>query len=137
MNPKEIFLITRVFKNKIEKTHKMKPAYTRTYDFLKDLVCEFTKIDAKIYPVLEESMNFPPFEHAPVILKIIQDLSLGSTNFPDLGIILKITKDSEKISILSTLFHMFSKKQIEDTILYVEKSKFTTDEVKFELTRIN
>lgn len=48
MNPEEIFLISRVFKNKIEKYQKMKPSYARACDFLKSLVCDFVTIDANI-----------------------------------------------------------------------------------------
>lgn len=69
MNSEEIFAISRVFKNNIEKHHNMKPTYARACDFLKSLICDFVMIDVEIYPVLAENTNFPPFEHAIFITK--------------------------------------------------------------------
>lgn len=69
MNPEEFFSIARVFKNKIDKHHNMKPTYTNAYDFLKALVCDFAKIDVEIYPILLEKMDFPPFNMLHVSVK--------------------------------------------------------------------
>lgn len=80
-------------------------------------------------------MNFPHFEYALTITEGIQNLSHRAKNFLKLGILFKISKDSEKFFILASMFHRFLKKQLEDTISYVENFKFTTDEVKYELTR--
>lgn len=92
-------------------------------------------MDIRIHLVLVEKMNFPPFEHAPIITEGIQDLSLGATKFLDLGIVFKCSKDSEKNFIPATMFHRCSKKKLEDIISYGEKSNLTTDAVKFEKTR--
>lgn len=45
----------------------MKPVNARACDFLKALVCDFAKIDAEIHHVLAEKINFPSFEHAPIL----------------------------------------------------------------------
>ncbi|CAI9272689.1 unnamed protein product [Lactuca saligna] len=74
-------------------------------------------------------MNFPLFEHAIFITKGIQDLSIDSTSFPDLGIVFKLSKNSKKKHFLPTNgFHRCSKNQLADTITYIEKFKFIADE---------
>lgn len=61
-------------------------------------------MDIRIHLVLVEKMNFPPFEHAPIITEGIQDLSLGATKFLDIGIVFKCSKDSEKFSFQPPCF---------------------------------
>lgn len=86
-----------------EKYHKMKLAYTRACDFLKAIVCDFAKIDVEIHLVPAEKLNFPPFEYDLKFTKGIHNLSLGATNFPKLVIVFKISRDSEKFFIPSTM----------------------------------
>lgn len=113
----------------------MKPTYARATAFLNVLICDITKIDAEIHVVHAKKMDFLPFEHAPFTTKGIEDLSLRATRFLELVIIFKISKDSEKHFIPTTVFHRCWKKQHANTISYVEKSKFTINELKFEITR--
>ena len=45
MNPREVFLIAKVFQNKSEKYPKMKIAFERASTFLRENVCDFAKIE--------------------------------------------------------------------------------------------
>lgn len=69
MNPKEIFTITRFFKIKSYKYTKIEEAYPKVANFLQAHVCEFLRIDAEIYSVLAEKMNFPLFEILEYIIE--------------------------------------------------------------------
>lgn len=109
-NLEEIFLITKVFRNKIEKHHKMKPIYARACDFIKSLACDFQPVDAEINSVLAAKIGLPLIDSPLAITEGIQEMSLGATNYPNIGIIFKLAKDSEKIFIPSSTFHRCLKK---------------------------
>lgn len=104
MNPKDFFLITRVFQLKVLKYLKMEDAHIRVADFLRAYVYDFGKNDFEIHSTLSEKVKFPPFEHSNYITKGIQDLSLGATSFPALCIIFKPSRDSEKFFRPATAF---------------------------------
>lgn len=99
------------------------------------LVCDFGKIDAEVYPVLSPKFNFPPFEPAPSFTEGYQDMSLGATNFPELGVIYKKANSDLKFFIPTTSMHRLTRKQLEVTLAAVQHSKFTTYEVMFEISR--
>lgn len=124
-----------VFQLKAQKYPKMEDAYIRFVDFLKSLVCDFGKIDVEIHSVLAEKMNYPPFEHPEYITDRIHHLSLGATNFPQLGIVFRLSRDSEKFFLPTTFFHHCFSKQLEGTLLMAQKSKKTTEEVRFEISQ--
>lgn len=102
MNPKEILLIARFFQLKFLKFPKMEDAYIKATKFLKALICDFRRIDAEIQSVLTKKMNFPPFEHHVYITEWFQDLSLRAKNFPQLSIVFRLSRDSEKFFLLAT-----------------------------------
>lgn len=135
MNPEEIFLIARVFKFKAQKHPQMTIAYEKACDFLRALVCDFGKIDAEIYPSFAPKFEFPPFEPVPTFTNGFQDMSLGATNFPQLGVIYKRANIDLKYFIPASSLHRLTKKQLEVTLAAVQKSKFTTEEIKFEIVR--
>lgn len=83
----------------------MEEIYLRDSNFLQRLVCDFGRIDVEINSVLSEKMNFPPLETPKYITEWIQEMSLGATNFPKLGIIFKLSRDSEKFFLPDTSFH--------------------------------
>ena len=111
----------------------MKVAYERACDFLKELICNFGKIDAKIHPVLAKKFDFPEFEHVPTYTNEFQEMSLGETNNPELGVVYKRAQDGLKYFILVTVIHRLTKKKLDITLDSVQKSKHTMDEVKFEI----
>lgn len=81
----------------------MEEAYLRDADFLKSLMCDLGKIDAEICPILAKKMNFPLVEVAMKIIEGILNLSLRATYYHELGIVFKISIDSEIWSLLETL----------------------------------
>lgn len=81
MNPEEIFFISRVLQLKSEKYHKMKIAWDRVCEFFKDLVCDFTRIDAEIYPILAMKFIFPELDPVVSFTNGFQEMSLGATNY--------------------------------------------------------
>ena len=135
MNPKEVFLIAKVFQNKAEKHPKMKTALDRVNNFLRETVCNFAKIDADIYPIISKKFDLPPLDPAPMPTEGFADRSLWATNFPELGIIFKRKIDNVKYFIPVSAMHRLTRKQIDICRTAVEKSKFTTTEVKFEILR--
>lgn len=56
--------------------------------YLRSLIGDFATIDAEIHPILQEKLDLPPFEPPHFITEGIQEMNLGSTNYPDLGLIL-------------------------------------------------
>lgn len=58
-------------------------------------------------------------------------MSLGATNFPKLGIILKLFRESEKFFLPAITFHRCSPEQLEGTLPMAQNSKHTTKEVRF------
>lgn len=89
MNPEVNFLIARVFQLKAEKYPKMKIAFERACEFHKALVCDIGKIDAEIDPVISNKFYFPPVKTVPNYTEFFQDMSIGETKFPKLGVIYK------------------------------------------------
>ena len=71
------------------------------------------------------------------LIKVLgfQERSLGATNFPDLGVIFKRKNDETKYFIPMTAMNRINRKQLEITQTAVNKSKHTTAEVKFEISR--
>ena len=135
MNPEEIFLIARVFQNKAEKHPKMQIALDKAKSFLKDTVCDFAKIDADIHPTILKKFDLPPLEPVSMLTEGFEERSLGATNFPELGIIFKRKTDNVKYFIPMNAMHRLPKKQLDICKTAVERSKHTTAEVKFEITR--
>ena len=64
------------------------------------MICEFGKIDVENHPVLAKKFNFPEFEPMPSLTDGIQDISLGATNFPELGVVYKRAQVGPKYFIL-------------------------------------
>ena len=89
MNPKEVFLIARVFQIKSEKHPKIKIAYEKAFEYLRSTVCDFAKIDVDIHLALVQKFNLPAREPAPVFTEGYKDRSLSETNFPELGVVFK------------------------------------------------
>ena len=135
MNSEEIFLIAKVFQNKSEKHPKMKIELEKANSFLRDTVCDFAKIDADIYPTILKKFDLPPLEPVPMPTEGFEERSLGTTNFPDLGVIFKRKTNNVKYFIPMTAMHSLTKKQLDICRTAVERSKHTTEEVKFEITR--
>lgn len=96
MNLKEIFTISQVFSFKIEKHHKMNPTYERACNFLRSILCDFAIIYVEIHQILENQVDLHPFKYPTMITKGIQEMNCGATNCPDLVIIFRTTKDTEK-----------------------------------------
>ena len=135
MNPEEVFLIAKVFQNKAEKHPKMKTALDRVNNFLRETVCDFAKIDVDIYPIISKKFDLPPLDPAPMPTEGFADRSLGATNFPELGIIFKRKTDNVKYFIPISAMNRLPNKQLDICRTAVERSKHTTAEVKFEITR--
>lgn len=135
MNPEEVFLIARVFQNKLEKNPKMKIEFERANTFLRQTVFDFAKIDADIHITLAEKFNLPPLDPDPMLTEGFQERSHGEKNFPDLGVIIKRKNDEIKYFIPITAMHRLTQKKIEVTQTVVLKSKHTTAKVKFEISR--
>lgn len=135
MNPKEIFLISRVFSVKADKYPKVTISCERACEFLKPLVCDFGKIGTEIQPVLAKKFKFPNFEPAPSFTEGYQNMSLGETDHPKLGVIFKKAQDGIKYFIPVTAMHRLTKKQLDTTLASVQRSNYTTEEVKFKITR--
>ena len=49
--------------------------------------------DAEIQPFLDNKFDFPTFEHVPNFTKGFQDMSLGATSYPELGVVYKKAQD--------------------------------------------
>ena len=94
MNPEEIFLISRVFQNKVENHLKMQMALDKAKSFLRDTVCDFAKIDADIHPTIIRKFDLPPLEPVPMPTEGFEETSLGATNFLELRIIFKRKTDN-------------------------------------------
>lgn len=62
-------------------------------------------------------------------------MNCGATNYLDLGVIFRTANDTKKNFLPAKSFHRYNKKQLEYILKLTEKSKFTTNEVKFEITR--
>ena len=135
MNPEEIFLIARVFQGKAEKYPKMQIALDRVNSFLMDTVCDFAKIDADIYPTIAKKHELPPLDPAPMPSEGFEERPLGASNFPELGVIFKRKTDNVKYFIPTSAIHRLTKKQLDIYRTAVEKSKYTTPEVKYEILR--
>lgn len=90
MNPEEIFFVARVLQLKSEKHHKMKITYERACKFLKALACDFRRIDVEIHPILAKKFNFPKLDLVPAFTNVFEEMQLGVTNYPELGVIYKI-----------------------------------------------
>ena len=114
-------------------THKQQ--FERASIFLRETVCEFAKIDAYIYPVLAKKLDLPPLDPAPMLTEGYQEISLGATNFPDLGVIFKRKLNETKYFIPMTAMNRLTRKQIEVFRITVQKSKHTTAEVRFGILR--
>lgn len=89
------------------------------------MVCDFGKIDAEIHLVLANKLDFSPFEPIPKYTKGFQDLSLGATSFSQYG---------PKYFFPIPAIHQLTKKQLDVTLASVQRSKHTTDEVKFKIS---
>ncbi|CAI9271644.1 unnamed protein product [Lactuca saligna] len=92
------------------------------------------KFMKKIHPVLSNKFNFPPFEPVPDYTEGFQDMSLGATSYPKLGIVYKKAIDGPKFFIPVSIIHRLTKKQLDVTLASVQRSKHTTDVVKFEIS---
>lgn len=104
-------------------------------EYLKELVCDFGKIDAEIHLVLTKKFNFTDFELALSFTKGYQDMSLKATNYLELGVVYKKANNDLKYFIPVTAIHWLTKKQLDTTFASVQRSKNTTEEVKFEITQ--
>ena len=135
MNPEEVFLIAKVFQNKVDKYPKIKISLERENTFLKETLCDFMKIDAYIHPALAKNFHLPPLDPAPVLTEGFQERSLCATNYPDLGIVFKHRENEIKYFIPMSAMHRLTRKQLEVSRTAVEKSKHTTVEVNFEILR--
>ena len=113
----------------------MQMALDKAKSFLRDTVCDFAKIDADIYPTIIKKFDLPPLEPVPMPTKGFEERSLGATNFPELGIIFKRKTDNVQYFIPMNAMHRLPKKQLDICKTAVERSKHTTAEVKFEISR--
>lgn len=104
----------------------------KTCEFIKPLVCHFGKIDDEIRPILDKMFKFPDFKPAPSFTEGFLDMSLSATNYLESGLIFKKTQDGLKHFISVTPMHRLMKKHLDTTLTLVQRSKNTTDEVKFE-----
>lgn len=114
---------------------KMKLAFERACEFLKDLVCDIGKIDAEIHPVLSNKFNFPPFDPVPDCTEGFQYMSHRATIYPELTVIYKKAIDIPKFFILVSIIHRLTKKKLDVHLALVQRSKHNTDEVKFKISR--
>lgn len=113
----------------------MKPTYGRTCNFLRSPVCNFAKVVAKIYQLVANQVELPPFGYPTMITKGIQKMICRATNCPDLGIIFRIAKDIEQKFLPAKYFYRFNKKWLEDIINVTKKSRYSTEKVNVEITR--
>ena len=113
----------------------MKIAYERACKFLKALVCDFGKINDEIHSILAEKCNFPPFELVPDYTERFQEMSLGSTSYPELGVVYKKAIKGPNYFIPTSAIHRLMKKQLDIILASVQRPKHTTDEVNFEISR--
>ena len=60
---------------------------------------------------------------------------MGATNFLELGVVFKRVNNNVKYFVPITTMHHLTRRQLEVTLTSMQRSKHTTDEVKFEITR--
>ena len=108
--PEELFLVSKVFSHKVEKHHKMKTPYLRVGTYLQSQLGDFTTIDVEIHRVLHAKLELPPLEPLHFITEGIQELSVGATNNPYLGIIFCTIMGGPKNFLPARSFHRCSKK---------------------------
>lgn len=84
-------------------------------------MCVFGKIDVEIHPVLANKFDFHLFDHVATITEEFQEMNLGATSFPMLGIVYKKSQDSPKLFIPVTVVHCLTKKQLDITLTSVKK----------------
>ena len=90
-----------------------------------------------IHPLIAKTIDLPPLDPTPMPTEGFEERSLGATNFPDLVIIFKRKTGNVKYLIPRNAMHRLTRKQIDICRIAVEKSMFTTAEVKFEILRSN
>lgn len=106
----------------------------KVFLFLRSAMCDFSKIYANIHPALVQKFNLPSLEHTQVYTEGYEERSLGATNFSKLGVVFKRVYSDVKQFVPITSMHCLTRRQLEVTLNSVQKSKHTTDEVKFEIT---
>lgn len=92
-------------------------------------------IDAEIHHGLAIPVDLPSFEYPTMIIEGINEMNIGATNGPNVGIIFRTSKDTRKNFLPARVFLHCNKKQLEYILKLTKKSTFTTHEVKLKIER--